>query len=289
MSADLDALLTHVYVLVDDLLPPRRRFGRPPRITDSELICLAVAQVLLDCPGERRFLRVAKRRLGHLFPYIPGQSGFNKRLRALAPELLQAITLLARLSPSFCDRLRLLDSTPVPCAASRETVRRSALAGHGGYGYCRSHSRWFWGFRLYLLCTPEGLPVGFELAAANQPERAVAAELLERVLQPGQTIVCDKGFAGAEFEQLVGSLGGSLLRPDRKNEPRRHGSLGGIRQWIESAFDTLKDQLSLERHGGRTLTGLISRIARRLLALTAAILHNWQLGNPGRRLTAYDH
>jgi hypothetical protein len=110
---------------------------------------------------ERRFLRLARRRLGHLFPYIPGQSGFNKRLRALAPQLLQASTLLARLSPSFCDRLRLLDSTPVPCAASRETVRRSALAGIGSYGYCRSHIRWFWGFRLYLLCAPDGLPVGF--------------------------------------------------------------------------------------------------------------------------------
>ena len=47
-----------------------------------------------------------------------------------------------------------------------------------------------------------------------------------------------------------------------------------------ATFDTLKDQLSLERHGGRTLTGLISRIARRLLALTAAILHNWHTGNP---------
>jgi hypothetical protein len=70
------------------------------RIFDSELICLAIAQVFLDCPNERRFLRLAKRRLGHLFPYLPGQSGFNKRLRALAPELLQAITLLARLSPS---------------------------------------------------------------------------------------------------------------------------------------------------------------------------------------------
>ena len=81
MSADLDALLISLYVLVDDLLPARRRFGRPPRISDSELICLAVAQVLLDCPNERRFLRLAKRRLGHLFPYIPGQSGFNKRLR----------------------------------------------------------------------------------------------------------------------------------------------------------------------------------------------------------------
>jgi hypothetical protein len=282
-------LLVHVYVLVDDLLPPRRRFGRPPLISDSELICLAVAQVLLDCPNERRFLRLAKRRLGHLFPYIPGQAGFNKRLRALAPQLLEAVTLLARLSPSFCDRLRLLDSTPVPCAASRETVRRSALAGYGGYGYCRSHSRWFWGFRLYLLCAPDGLPVGFELAAANSPERVVAAELLERTLKAGQTVIADKGFAGREFEQLVASLGGQLLRPDRKDEPARFGSLGGIRQWIESCFDTLKDQLSLERHGGRTLTGLVSRIARRLLALAAAILHNRQTETPGRSLIAYDH
>jgi DDE family transposase len=279
VSADLDALLISLYVLVDDLLPARRRFGRPPRISDSELICLAVAQVLLDCPNERRFLRLAKQRLGHLFPYIPGQSGFNKRLRALAPQLVQAITLLARLSPSFCDRLRLLDSTPVPCAASRETVRRSALAGIGGYGYCR----------LYLLCSPDGLPVGFELAPANAPERLVAAELLERVLEHGQVVIGDKGFAGTEFDTRVAALGGRFLRPDRKDEPRRFGSLGTIRQLVESTFDTLKDQLSLERHGGRTLTGLISRIARRLLALTAAILHNWQTGTPGRKLTAYDH
>jgi DDE family transposase len=289
VSADLDALLTCLYVLVDDLLPGRRRFGRRPRISDSELVCLAVAQVLLDCPNERRFLRLAKRRLGHLFPYIPGQSGFNKRLRSLAPQLLEAITLLAQLSPSFCDRLRLLDSTPVPCAASRETVRRSRLAGYGGYGYCRSHSRWFWGFRLYLLCSPDGLPVGFELAPANEPERTVAAELLERTLQPGQTVICDKGFAGAEFEQRVISLGGSILRPDRKDEQPRFGSLGGLRQSIESTFDTLKDQLSLERHGGRTLSGLVSPVARRQLALTAVILHNWQLRSPGRNLTAYDH
>ena len=93
MSADLDALLISLYVLVDDLLPARRRFGRPVRITDSELICLAIAQVLLDCPNERRFLRLARNRLGHLFPYIPGQSGFNKRLRQLAPQLVEAMKM----------------------------------------------------------------------------------------------------------------------------------------------------------------------------------------------------
>jgi hypothetical protein len=102
-------------------------------------------------------------------------------------------------------------------------------------------------------------------------------------------VIGDTGFAGREFEAHVAALGGRPLRPDRTNEPARFGSLGSIRQWIESTFDTLKDQLSLERHGGRTLTGLISRIARRLLALTAVVLHNWQTGQPGRSLTAYDH
>lgn len=96
----------------------------------------------------------------------------------------------------------MLDSTPVPCAASRETVRRSASAGYGSYGYCRSHSRRCWDFRLYLLCSADGLPVGFELAPANAPERVVAAELFERSIQSGQTVITDKGFAGAEFEQV---------------------------------------------------------------------------------------
>src|SRR3990172_1554132 len=128
---DLDALLTALYVLADDLLPKRSRGrGRRPRISDAEIVCLAVAQIFLDRPKERSFLRMAKRRLGHLFPYIPGQSGYNKRVRALAPQIVELVTTLARLSPSFCDRLRLLDSTPVPCAQSRETVKRPQLAGH---------------------------------------------------------------------------------------------------------------------------------------------------------------
>jgi hypothetical protein len=286
---DLDALLTALYVLADDFLPKRRGPGRRPRITDAEIVCLAVAQIFLDCPKERRFLRLAKGRLGHLFPYIPGQSGYNKRVRALAPKIAELVTVLARLSPSFYDRLRLLDSTPVPCAQSRETVKRSQLAGYAGYGYCVSHSRFFWGFRLYLLCAPDGMPIAFELACANAPEREVAAELLERALQPGQIVVCDKGFAGEEFEQLVRSLGASLVRPDRRDETPRFGTLARIRQWIESIIHTGKGQLSLERHGARTPEGLIARVAQRLLALAAGCWHNWQLGTPGRHFTAYDH
>jgi hypothetical protein len=114
---------------------------------DAELIALAVAQRFLGVPNDRRFLAFARWRLGHLFSYLPKQPGYNKRLRALAPTIARAIAHLAVSSPSFCDNLGLLDSTPVPCGQSRETARRSELAGYAADGLCKSHSRCFWGFR----------------------------------------------------------------------------------------------------------------------------------------------
>jgi hypothetical protein len=288
LPAALDALITGLYVSIDDFLGPRhQRAGRPPKLTDAELITLAVAQVLLGMPNDRQFLALARWRLGHLFPRLIDQSGYNRRLRALAPEIGRCISYLAWLSPSFHDRLVLLDSTPVPCGQSRETVRRSEFAGHAGYGRCASHSRWFWGFRLYLFCAADGMPVGWELAAANLGERVVAAEMLDRVALAGRTVIADKNFAGREFEALMAQAGARFLRPDRKDEPRRHGSLGSIRQWIESTFWTCKGQLGLEHHGARTLTGLGARIGLRLLALAAGIWHNHLTGQPARAFAAY--
>lgn len=290
MRATLDDLVIALYVFVDDLLDSGSRLGRPPRISDAELVCLAVAQVLVGVTSERHWLRLVHDRLGHLFPYLPQQSGYNKRLRSLAPTICRVLRALVAASPSVCDRVRLLDSTPVPCGASRETVHRSDLAGYAAYGYCASHSRYFWGFRLYLLTTPDGLPVDFALAPANTPEREVAAAMLDRQpLAPGQVLVTDKGFASVDFEALVADMGAMLVRPDRKDEQPRFGSLGGMRQWVESIIDTLKGQLGLEGHGGRTLAGVFTRVAQRLLGLAAAIWFNWQLGTPGRHLVAYDH
>ncbi len=113
MPADLDTLLTALYVLADDLLPRRGRARRRPKITDAGLVCLAVAQILLDVPSERRFLRWAMCRLGDLFPYLPRQPGYNKRMRALAPQIVRLLNVVAFSSPSWCDNVRLLDSTPV--------------------------------------------------------------------------------------------------------------------------------------------------------------------------------
>jgi hypothetical protein len=296
VTTDLDTLLTALYVEIDDhVVPARQGRGRRPRLTDAELVCLAVAQVLLGFDSEHRWIRFAYCRLGHLFRYLPNQPGYHKRLRAAAPLLAKAISHLARASPSWCDSLRLLDATPVPCATSRETVKRSGIAGWGGYGFCAAHTRYYWGLKLYLVCAPDGMPITWCLANPKIGEREVCLDLLAiatetGLLAPGTTVLADKNLAGREIEGQITALGASLLRPDRHDEPHRHGNLGGVRQWIESVYGTLKGQLGLERHGGRTPHGVFTRIAQRLLALAAAIWHNWATGAPDKRsLTAYDH
>ena len=297
VKTDLDALLTELYVFVDDhiVVARRRRSGRPQKLSDPELVCLAVAQVLLGFASQHRWLRFCQRRLGHLFPYLPQQPGYHKRVRAAADLLSRVTTALAARTPSGHDQVRLLDATPVPCATSRETVKRSALTGDAGYGYCASHSRWYWGLKLYLLTALDGMPIAWCLAHPAIGEREVAAELLEQArhqnkLAAGTVVIGDKGFAGAVFQRHTDDLGLIFVRPDRRDEKRRHGSLAPIRQRIESIIDTLKGQLSLETHGARTPTGVIARINQRILALAAAIWHNWSIGAPVKRsLTPFDH
>jgi hypothetical protein len=295
VHATLDDLVIALYVTIDELLEPRRGPGHPPKLSDAELLCLAVAQVLLGYHSERHWLRAVNTRLGHLFPYVCGQAAYNRRLRRAAPLVAEILHALASGSPSWCDQWRLLDATPVLCGTSRQTVERSDLAGWAGYGWDASHHRFYWGLKLYVVAAPDGMPVAWCLANPTQGEREVAEALLDRaarqgVLRPGMVTLADKGLAGRQFEALVGELGATLARPDRADEPHRFGSLGGIRQWIEAIIDTLKDQLGLERHGAHTIQGVWVRVAQRLLALAAGVWFNWQLDAPVKRsLVAYDH
>jgi hypothetical protein len=290
VRADLDTLLIAVYCAACALFPaaPASRRGRPELISDNELLCLMVAQMLLQSPSERRFLCLAHWRLRHLFPYLPSQSRYNERCRQLVSKLVLLWKAIASETLGANDELRLLDTTPVPCGQSIQTTRTSELAPWAGFGYCPAHSRRYWGFKLVLLCAPDGTIVDFDLVAANTPEREAALTLLEANEIAGEIVISDKGIAGADFEAAVAALDALLLRPSRKDEPQRpNPPIGWIRQRIESIVDTLKDQLLLERHGGRTPTGLLARIAARILALCACINLNQRLGLNGRSLTAY--
>jgi Transposase DDE domain len=304
VDADLDTLATALYVTIDDLLkrsphlaPWRPRVGIAPKLGDAELVTLAVMQALLGFVSEARWLRYAGRHLRQLFPYLPGQSGYNKRLRRAGELLRQVIRAVASDTALWSDDVWVVDSTPVECGRSRETTKRSELAGWAQYGYCASHSRYFWGLRLHLVCTLHDLPIAFAPAGAKAADREVlldifAAEPQLVAARPGQVLLADKNYYGGEFERLLGELGLRLLRPARKGEPERAGAglFKPLRQLIESVNQTFKGQLDLERHGGHTSVGVAVRILQRILALTAAIWHNDKTGQPAlRSLVAYDH
>ena len=287
MDADLDLLLTTVFVTADDLLPERQN-NAARRVTDAEVVTLCVAQAIMGIPSDRRFLAVAEKRLGHLFPDLPQQPGYFKRRRRLAETLEWLMGMFASQSPGFYDDLLLVDSTPVECARSRETAKRSALADAADYGYCTSHSRFFWGFRLHAIFSPDGTPRALELCSPKRDEREVALVLLDRCRRQGPvTLIGDKGYAGREFAAQLTARDATIIRPRRRDEPGHSPHLAPIRQRIESIFWTCKDILTLERHGARTLAGLRERILSRFCCLAAAISLNHQLGRNSRALVNY--
>jgi hypothetical protein len=287
MDADLDLLLISVYCTADDLLPQRPANARR-KLTDAEIVTLcvrpgadgdAVGSALPACgqaPARASLPRPAAPGRAAQAPGAPGQ----KTIEWL-------VGVFAERSPGHADEIVLLDSTPVECGRSLERTRRSALAEVAGYGYSRSHSRYFWGMRLHLACSPDGTPRAAALVSADRPEREVALRMLPRALRGGETIVCDKGYAGREFATQVAALAATIARPARRNEPDHGVHLAPIRQRIESVFCTCKDLLSLERHGARTPRNLSARIATRLLALAACICLNHQLGRPSRAIANY--
>jgi hypothetical protein len=287
MLADLDLLLIAVFCTADDLLPEPS--GNARRIlTDAEVVTLAVAQAIMGICSDARFLKTARKQLGHLFPLLPNRPGFHKRRQRLADTIEWLIEVFASDSPGFRDDLVLVDSTPVECARSLETTRRSQLADAADYGWCASHSRFFWGFRLHGLFALDGTPRALMLTSPKSSEREICLAMLERCQREGHLFVIgDKGYAGREFEYSAAELNATIIRPRRKDEPGQGPQLAPIRQRIESIFQTCKDLLTLERHGARTLHGLATRLKIRFLALTAAISLNHRLGRPTRALANY--
>jgi hypothetical protein len=172
-------------------------------VTDAELACLAVAQLLLRHDDERHWL--------------------------------------AARTPGSAEMLRLMDATPVPCGQSRITARRSDLAGHAGCGYCPSHSRWYWGSKLLPAVTCDGTVTGFCLANPKlASEREQARQMLQRQPanrpRPGTDIVTDKGLSGQDTEDFFASPGLelALIRPARTDEKAPRHFPSWLRQRVEA-------------------------------------------------------
>ena len=271
----------------------RRGPGRPPAVTDAELVCLAVAQVLLRYNDEHHWLRAAASRVGHLFPRLLAQPEYNERLKHAAPLMEAALRWLAEHTPGTAELLRLMDATPIGCGQSKTTppardcpagpataTKPPTAAGTGASNCCSSPpptarspgSAW-----PTPNCSANAQPVD------ASPTRSPTSPLPAPPWSPTRA--------------FPGRTPGSLRRPGPHPDPPRPPRRADTQALPQLAPPTGRgDHLDAEeptrprtpRRPGPA--GLWTRIVQRLLALNAAIWHNWAIGAPVKRsLIAYDH
>jgi hypothetical protein len=286
MCASLETLVIAAYVFADSLRFPRP--GPGGKVTDTEMIALAVAQAATGICSDRQFLGVIGRLLPGFFPELPGQSQYNRRLRRLTPWITTVQMMVAELIAD--GEVRLVDGTLIACANYPGCASFSEFAGHASYGYCPSKSLFVWGMRLVLISDAKGVPVGYDLTGPKTgQERECALELA--AAHAGSTLFADKGFWGKEYRDCMDLINVHLVTPERHRPGPRPASeivKARVRLVIESVFSNLKRQMRLEDHLAKTLPGLIQRIAQRLLALTLGMHLNLLTGRPPRALSAYD-
>src|SRR5690242_16377091 len=283
---DLEALVVAAYVFADEYPVPARP-GRPPLVTDAELVALAVCQAATGSSSDRQFLGRVARMLPGWFPHLPDQSQYNRRLRGLVGLLSIVQQRLAR--SLDCGGVRLCDGTLISVANYPGCQRRSEFAGVARFGFAKSQHRFIYGVRLVILSDERGLPLGYTVVAANEKEYEPLADLLTGT--PAEVVIGDKGFWGRDYAQQLAAAGTTLLTPNKTRTAanlERERALASTRLVIESVFSNLKEQMQLERHLARTPAGLAIRIAQRILALTLGMLLNTTSGRPARALAAYD-
>jgi hypothetical protein len=286
MTSDLEALVVAAYVFADEFPAPVRP-GRPPLVSDAELLALAVAQAVIGISSDRQFLGLIGRVLPGWFPHLPDQSQYNRRLRALVELISHVQQQLARWLDT--GGARLSDGSLLGVANYPGCQRRSGFAGFARFGFAKSQHRFLYGVRLVLLTDVQGLPLGYTIVPANEKEYEPLADLLTGTA--AAVVVGDKGFWGRDYAARLAAGGTTLLTPAKTRTTANLGrerALASTRLVIESVFSNLKQQMRLEYHLARTPAGLAVRIAQRILALTLGILLNRLSGRPARALAAYD-
>jgi Transposase DDE domain len=290
---DLDSFLVSLYVLVDDWWklecssePPKT--GRPALLSDPEVMTLAILAQWPRFRSERDFWRFASSHLRSYFPNLCSQSQFNRRVRALEPEMRALQRAFARGLARPSAVYRVLDTTLLPAMVRVRASRKGLFCGQASFGRSASKTEWVYGFKVALVVDPEGVVSAFGLAPAASDERPIGEALIAEDLH--EAYLADKGFTGVEWERRWLEVYGALVAATPYDDSRRAWSqadrrwASGKRQIIEGVICQLKDFFSLERHRAKTLGGLLSRLAAKVAAYTCAQRINDSLGRPLRHL-----
>jgi hypothetical protein len=259
------------------------RPGPAPALSDSEVLTLAICAEWGPWDSERGFGRFARQRLGHRFPRLVDQSEFNPRRRSLYPALAVVQRSVAARLGADVERERLLDSKPVAVMVLKRHDDRGLLFdGKAAVGWCQTKRQWYYGFKLVLALTFDGVIVRYDLVPANVDDRDAAAEVLE----PGCRYWADKGFHGRECQREWAEFDRAAVWPEpprgtRAAWPPAFAYLAHrVRQLIEVVNAQLEGQFAMERTLAKTLRGLVTRVQAKLTAHTLGVYLNLLSGRP---------
>jgi len=290
---DLDSFLVSLYVSVDDWWRTShpstpRRPGRPALLADSEVLTLAILAQWPRFRSERDFWRFASSHLREYFPNLCSQSQFNRRVRALEPELR---ALQKAWAGDLCDPsavYRVMDTTLIPAIVRVRASRKRLFCGQATFGRSASKTEWIYGFKVALVVDPDGVITVFGLAPASSDERPIGEALVAS--DRHEAYLADKGFTGKKWERRWLEEYGAIVAATPYDNSRRAWPktdrrwASGKRQIIEGVICQLKDFFGLERHRAKTLGGLLARLAAKIAAYTCAQRINDSLGRPLRHL-----
>jgi hypothetical protein len=270
-SITITDLLTTIFVLVDDWYQTHGKYylqgkaGSKPEFNDSEVITLLLTMEFIPFPSETQFLGFIRANYLDMFPKLLDQSQFNRRARGLR-------LIVERLRRSWLEdlgvtqqRYFLLDTKPVPVVGVKRSNRHSDFAGSADYGTCASRNLKYFGYKLVALTTLGGVPVAYDLVAANTDERD-AAEVILGALR-GCHVIADKGFVGEFWQDFIYEQTGNRIWTNKRcnqyvqNPPELDLFLRSARERIEGVFHELTDTgHNLEKLLAKTIIGLATRV-----------------------------
>ncbi len=292
---ELETMLVSLFVLVDDWWesvhpPSARKPGRPPSLSDPEVLTLAILAQWPRWRSERDFFRFADAHLRGYFPNLLSHGQLNRRIRALEPELKAFQWDLAATLADGSEVYHVLDTTLIPAIVRVRACRKGLFAGQAAFGRCVSKTEWVYGFKVALSVSLKGVIMGFGLAEANSDERPIGEFLVSS--DGYDAYLADKGFFSVDWEKHWLQKYGALVAATPQESTRRAWPeqarrwAAGKRQLIEGIIDQLKDIFALERHRAKTLEGLLTRLAAKVAAYTVGHVLNKRLERPIRHLAS---
>jgi hypothetical protein len=286
-------LLLEVFCLVDDQLQaldlaPLRRRGPQPTLSDSEVITIELVGEFWKLGTDQDLFRHFRRYHTAEFPALAriSRTTFTRQ----AANLWRVKQLLhERLARHLAgdDPLWLVDSLPIDaCQFARATFCRR-FAGQADYGYCHLRKRTFYGFRLHLRTSRDGVILGYQLAPARASEKAVLPEL---GLPAGSAGVGDRNYWSPELRAQLAAAGVTLLAPyyrkTRDPDRRRSAQLSAVRYRVETTNGQLAERYAIKRTWAKDLWHLCHRVIRKILSHTALALVNLRAGHQPLQLDA---